>query len=168
MSTGKSPKILIIFVALIVLTAILCIGCTRIKDLTEDKAYLTPIPKTTLEAFQFGQPVKTKLQAVIATHGMQMLHTNWVGQPMVIFADNMEYKEALHRIDPLNSTDYYDPTPSDTPVWLVVFKGEYTITEPLGTETPLYSGCGFALINAKDGNEMRAGTNFCERLDLAP
>jgi hypothetical protein len=138
-----------------------------VRNLTEDKSYVTPIPQATLGAFQFGQPVKTKLQAVIVAQKWGLtFHMDWVKQPIAIFAETMKYEDARRRVEGPGSTSYYDPIPSDTQVWLVVFKGEYTLTEPLGTITAPFSGCGYAVFSIKDGSGMLSGTNSCESLNL--
>jgi hypothetical protein len=168
MSFRNSIKAFIIFTALIPFLAISTAGCAKIRGLVQDDSYLTPIPQTTLDAYQYGQPVETRSQAVIvAQMGGLPFHTNFIDRPVVIFAEKMDYGEALRRIERSRPTTYFDPTPLDTPVWLVVFKAEYTLTEPLGTISPPYSGCALALVQAEDGGPMRFGTGPCENLDLA-
>jgi hypothetical protein len=155
-----------IFSGVCVIIAIMNSGCSMIRDMTEDKSYLTPVPQATIDAYLLDQPLNTKLQAVIAAQkGILTFHRNWIRQPIAIYAEKMIYKDAINRVDKPGSTDYYDSTPSDTLIWLVVFKGEWTYTEPLGTVTPPLSGCAFAIINV-DGNEMRAGDSSCETLNL--
>jgi hypothetical protein len=76
---------------LISIIAILCAGCARITDLTEAKAYQTPIPQATMDAYQYGQPVKTRLEAVVAAWkgGMLTFHVNWAKQPDAIYAEEL-------------------------------------------------------------------------------
>lgn len=152
---------------LILFTIILNTGCARFRDLTEDKSYLTPVPQATLDAYRSGQPVKTRLESVIAAQtGIMTFHTDWVGKPTAIYAEAMVYKEAIRRTEQPGSTTYYDPTPPDKLVWLVVFEGMVTITGPLGTANPTISGCTYSVLDAKDGMGMIAGTLSCERLRL--
>ena len=53
----------------IVIAIILLIGCSTAAGQgtgTEDTAYLTPIPRETLQAYQFDMPIRDKMEAVIA------------------------------------------------------------------------------------------------------
>jgi hypothetical protein len=167
MSIRNFLKIFLHSAAPVALIAILSTGCARFGHLTEDKSYLTPIPQATLDAFQFGLPVKTKLQAVIAAQkGILTFHMDWVGQPVAIFAETMTYEQARQRVEGPDSTSYYDPTQLDTQVWLVVFRGEFSLIEPLGTKTPPTTGCGYVVLNVKDGSGMRAGSGPCKSLNF--
>jgi hypothetical protein len=142
-------------------------GCDRIKDLTEDKSYLTPLPQAALDAFQPGQLVQTRLQAVIAAQeGILTFHRNWISQPAAIFAEKMDYEAALQFLKQPETSDHYDPTPLNTPVWLVVFEGKWRIIAPLGTLTAPFSGCAYVVLNADDGMGMRVHDNSCEALNL--
>jgi hypothetical protein len=88
LAAGVRRIILYFFLAFF---AILSDGCGKIKVITEDKAYLTPVPEATLDAFRFGQPVMTKLQAVIAAQaGIRTTHMEWVGPPVAISAEEMD------------------------------------------------------------------------------
>jgi hypothetical protein len=169
MMNWNLPMKFMFFIVLIPIIATLSAGCARIKDLTVDKAYLTPIPQGTMDAYQYGQPVKTRLQAVMAAWkgGILAFRQNWAKQPDAIYAEEMSYKEVLPRFEilglPSNSS-----VPLNTRVWLVVFKGDYTISGPDGSETLPFSGCGFAVIGAENGEGIQAGNIACEKLNLVP
>ena len=56
-------------VALIVIVTILLMGCSTSAGqgtATDDTAYQSPIPRETLQAFQWDTPVRNKMEAVIA------------------------------------------------------------------------------------------------------
>lgn len=136
MSNTYHYKIFTVFAALITLTGTSSAGCARIKDLSEGKSYLTPIPQATLDAYRSGQPVRTRQQAVIAAQqDIFMFHKDWESRPAAIFAERMDYEAALQFFEQPESSYFYDPTPLNTPVWLVVFEGEWRHIAPLGTLT---------------------------------
>jgi hypothetical protein len=78
----------------------------------------------------------------------------------------MKYSEAIQHIEQSEANSHNDPTPKDTKVWLVVFKGELTITTPLGASTEPNFGCAYAVINSKDGLGFQFGSTSCHNLDL--
>jgi hypothetical protein len=136
MSARSLLKKITALAGLIAFIGIPSAGCTSIKDLSEGKSYLTPVPQATLDAFRPGQPVQTKLQAVTAAQqGIFTFHKDWDRRPAAIFADRMDYEAALQFFEPPESSYYYDPAPLNTPVWLVVFEGEWRHIAPLGTLT---------------------------------
>ena len=109
----------------------------------------------------------SRLQAVmVAQQGVFTFHRNWISQPAAIFAEKMGYEAALQFFEQADSSDYYDPTPLNTPVWLVVFEGEWRITAPLGTLTAPFSGCGYVVLNADDGEGMTTWDYSCDALNL--
>jgi hypothetical protein len=155
--------------SLVAVIVILSTGCSRIKGRNEDKSYLTPIPYAALDAYEFGQPVKTKLQAVMAARkGDLTFHTHEVGWPPAIFVESMDYQEAIRRVEQPGTSSYVDPNLSHAPVWLVVLKGKWTITDPSGKDIGPISGCGYAVVDAKDGDKWEAGILACEKLNLHP
>jgi hypothetical protein len=72
-----------------------------------------------LDSYQFGQPVKTKLQAVIAAQKGELTFPPYrISRPTAIFVESMDYQEAIHRVEQPGSTTYYNPNLSDTSAWL--------------------------------------------------
>jgi hypothetical protein len=139
-------------------------ACTRPEAF--DRAYLTPMPQATLEAYQPGQPVRTRLQAAIAGQAtiLHALHMEWDTPPRVVYAEEMAFEQAWkrsHAADPLPPNGL----PPDTPAWLVVFTGEFKIAPSPGTPIP-GAGCAYTIFIATDGEVKATGSRPCENLDL--
>jgi hypothetical protein len=167
MSARKVLPVFTVLIAMVILTVFVAAILARLRDRARENAYRTPIPQERLSAFQRGQPVNTRLEAVIAAHyGIGETRLDWGREPEAIFAEKLAYSDALQRIEQPDTESYYDPVPTDTPVWLVVFKGEFTLTDPRGTVIAPFSECAYALINAQDGSRLRAGARECKSLKV--
>jgi len=110
---------------------------------TEDAYYLTPIPEGTIESFQEGTPVVTKLQAVIAARAyLRSTRLYFQETPRVIFVQE-------------------DPPGA----WQVVFEGDYQVIgpDPEHTVTPPAPkhGCVLLEFEAKGGQGLRVKTVEC-------
>ena len=160
---NKTAAYLTLFVTIISINT----GCDRIRDLKENKAYLTPIPRATIDAYPYNRPVKTKLQAVIAAQ-QESFHMDWTSPPTAIFTQEMKYEDALQKIEQPGTYSYVEPERLQVKVWLVVFEGDWTITDPLGTTIGPISGCTCVVVDAGDGSvvDTVSGHNLCDTLDL--
>jgi len=91
----------IVYCITILTAAILLAGCSFFSGqgtATEDTAYLTPIPRETLQAYQWDTPVRNKMDAVI--HARLSLDTtalNYTEEPKVVLAEEMRFKDARRR-----------------------------------------------------------------------
>src|SRR4030067_2011629 len=81
----------------ILTTAILLMGCSTSAGQgspTEDTAYLTPIPKETLQAYQWDTPVRNKMVAVIlARLSLDTTRLSYTAEPKVVLAEEMRFEE---------------------------------------------------------------------------
>lgn len=124
-------------------------------------------PTSHFDAFEFGNPVTTRVEAVIAARKWGIsLHMKFPDEPTVIFVEQMSYREAKLRTEK-PGTPYYDPNPPDAMVWLVVFEGDYALTLPGGAVSPLRSGCEHVIVNAADGMPKESGAHSCDGYDLS-
>jgi hypothetical protein len=165
LSTFSTPKITLGLLIFLLVGS----SCRAIIDSTEDKTYLTPVPRATLDAFQYDQPIETKLQAVIASQRrIETTHINWLESPQVILVKRMFYKEVIERLEESENETFHDPISPEVSVWFVVFKGKMSITEPLGKTTEPGNLCAFAIINPENGEGYRYGSRNCSRINIDP
>lgn len=144
-------------------------GCRGSIDSTEDKTYLTPAPEATLHAYRFDQPIETKLQAVIASQRrIETTHINWLEPPQVFFVEIMAYREVTERLEESVTETFHPSLSPETSVWFVVFKGEMSLTEPLGKTTEPGNSCAFTILNPESGEGYRYGTRNCSKINIDP
>ena len=86
----------------IVIAAILLMGCSTFtgqSTATEDTAYLTPIPRETLQAYQWDTPVRNKMDAVIlARLTLDTTALSYTEEPEVVLAEEMRCEDARKHI----------------------------------------------------------------------
>ena len=156
----------------LVIAAILLIGCSTPAvqvTATEDTAYLTPIPRETLQAYQWDTPVRNKMDAVIhARLSLDTTRLSYAEEPKVVLAEEMRLEDARkHIVQPaVINTD--EDQPGDMKVWLVIFEGEWQTIVPLpaGTEHPVTPepvpyGCVYVIIAQNDSSYSEIGTTEC-------
>jgi hypothetical protein len=131
----------------------------------EDPTYLTPIPESTLAAFDWEVPIENKLQAAIAglaNLGTSRLH--YVETPRVVLVDKLKPEEA-HQRTAQHGVLNTDSIPEDRRVWLVVFEGDYQIIPPDPVDTftprPPIHGCSFVIMDPNDSSWSEIGTMDC-------
>ena len=159
-------------VGLIVTALILIMGCSPFSGqgaATEDTAYLTPIPKETLQAYQFDTPVRSKMDAVIAARlSLDTTRLSYTDEPKVVLAEEMSFEDARRRVAQpgfLNVINT-EEIPGDTQVWLVLFEGNWQMTgpapeEPITPEPPTH-GCVYIIIlDPNDLMRTQFGTTKC-------
>lgn len=151
-----------IWICLILLTS-----CTGIpfRLLREDQSYLTPIPESTLKAYQQETPITTKLQAVIAAR--VLLSTSRmedIQPPQVIYVQRMTLAEAIKKTEK-PGVQTFENIPAQTPVWLVIFQGDWQLHPPLPgvTATPLppFHGCQYVWIAESNNGYAATGDIGC-------
>jgi len=93
----------IVYCITILTAAILMVGCSTFAKqgtATEDTAYLTPISRETLQAyqFQFGSPIEDRMQAVfVARLILDTTRLSYTEEPKVVLAQEMRFKDARRR-----------------------------------------------------------------------
>ena len=159
-------------IVLIVIATILLTGCSTFAGqgaATEDTAYLTPIPRETLQAYQWDTPVRNKMDAVIlARLSLDTTALIYTEEPKVVLAEEMSCEDARkHIIQPgVINTD--EDQPGDMKVWLVIFEGDWQISgpPPAGTEHPVTPepvpyGCVYVIIDQNGSCHGEIGTTEC-------
>jgi hypothetical protein len=138
---------------------------TKDTTTTEDITYLTPIPESTLAAYDWQAPIENKLQAVVA--GLAKLGTTrlqYASTPKVISVEKISLEEAHRRTDQIGVIEN-EIRPAAMLVWLVVFEGEYQIIppDPEHTITPPSPahGCSFVIMDPNDPSGSEIGTMDC-------
>jgi len=132
----------------------------------EDDRYLTPIPRSTFEAYRDTQHIANRLDAVIAARKkLEEPHLRYVGEPHVILAERMLLSEA-RRLFPETWTDAPENHLPDPQVWLVVFEGDWQIDSPPEaerTQTPglPFHACTYALFENPAGGPSALGNRVC-------
>ncbi len=150
-------------ILLVISACLLAMGCSA----SEESVYLTPVSAATLSAYEYksGAPVKNKLDAVIiARIYMQDWRIGSVGDPQVIYAEQIRYEEVYQKV----GRRVTDDLPKDTMVWLVIFEGEWQLIFPIPNEQgiidtpePPYHGCAFYLFAANGEGRITGGTITC-------
>ena len=104
----------------IVIATILLTGCSTFAGqgtATEDTAYLTPIPKETLQAYQWDTPVRNKMDAVIlARLSLDTTALRYTEEPKVVLVEAMRLEEARKYIVELGVIQIYVDTPGNAKV----------------------------------------------------
>ena len=160
-------------IVLIVIAAILLMGCSTFtgqSTATEDTAYLTPIPRETLQAyqFQFGSPTEDKMQAVIVSRFiLDTTRLSYTETPKVLSAEEVRFEDARRRVAQPGflRVIHSEEMPGDTKVWLVLFEGDWRMTGPAPEEPitpgPPTHGCVYVIIDANDNGANQFGTTEC-------
>jgi len=135
-------------------------GCIFSPGPPSDDSFLKPIPEATLQAFQFGTPIETRLQAVIAARreiGASV--EKYSDIPQVVSVEEMKYVQAISRLGEIVSR-VDESHPESQKVWMVVFLCEVHLTPPTPDQTPLASqSCTFVILNQQDGHALLQGNN---------
>lgn len=86
----------------------------------------------------------------------------WLETPVPVVVQKMSFAEA-HKWIPMLSEEGDRFWGSETPVWLVVFKGAWIPVDPAQPNLPpvTYPGCLLVLFRAADGNLIAAGDTLC-------
>jgi len=155
----------------IVIAAILLTGCSTPAGqgaATEDTAYLTPIPKETLQAYQWDTPVRNKMDAVIVARlSLDTTALNYTEEPKVVLVEAMRLEQTRKYIVQPGVIEIYVDTPGNAKVWLVIFEGDWEISGPSPdpehpvTPEPPSHGCVYVIIEAKGGSHGEIGTTEC-------
>ncbi|TAH51986.1 MAG: hypothetical protein EYC68_08675 [Chloroflexota bacterium] len=127
---------------------------------SEEINNLDSISEPTLAAFQFGEPITTKQQAVIAARlGINASRLHFVGEPRAVRVEEMTRKQAEQIVRSSNQGAIDATSPTDLPVWFVVFESIYHITPPGPDASPLPQkhGCVFVILNSQDGAPLQVG-----------
>ena len=135
-------------------------GCIVSSQPPEDDSFLEPIPEATMQAFQFGYKVETRLQAVIAARReIEYTGKNYINIPQVVSVERMNYARALSRVEDAVSRVGVDH-PENLNVWLVVFlcETQSPLTTPEQAPEPSQS-CTFVVLNEQDGHAMLTGSS---------
>jgi len=160
----------------IAIAIILLMGCSTIAGqgtATEDTTYLTPIPRATLQAYQFDTPIRNKMDAVIVARlSLDTTRLSYTEEPEVVFVEEMRLEDALKRIAQpgfLRVINTYEDKSGDTKVWLVLFEGDWQMTSPPPehpvTPEPPSHGCVYIVIDATGNRysefDITFGTTEC-------
>ena len=160
---AKNKKVLAVLVAMI--GSIFLVNCLISTETPESNVYLTPIPKSTWEAYREKRPLNTKYDAVLeATQYIYYSRMTFTqSPPRVVFAEEMTLVDAKNLIpkDPGEVYSYED-RPDDTKVWLVIFEGSWQIAPPDGDLLPLESGCIYTIIDANQMSHNQGRTAKCQ------
>ena len=156
----------------IVISTILFMGCSTFagQDIaTEDTAYLTPIPRETLQAYQFDTPVRNKMEAVIAARRSldNTIYMFYTEEPAVLSVEEMRLEDALKRVAQAGVFNTSEERLGDRKVWLVIFEGEWQEIvppapgHPVVTPEPPSHECVYVIIDQNDVNSSEGGTMKC-------
>ena len=108
---------------LILVVSIFLASCSSSK--IEDNSYLTPIPESTLSAFQENRsyPIKNKFDAVLVAHYFIFQQSD----SFVLSQDDLRVRsvEKTNLIDVHEFLGYKTDTVEDTQVWFVTFDGSW-------------------------------------------
>ena len=154
-----------------VIATILLTGCSTFAGqgaATEDTAYMTPIPKETLQAYQWDTPVRNKMDAVIlARLSLDTTRLSYTETPKVLSVEEMSLEDARKRVAQPGVFKTYEEGSGDAKVWLVLFEGDWQMTgpppDPEHPETlgPPSHGCVYVIIDQNDGSQGEIGTIEC-------
>jgi len=157
----------------ILTTAILLLGCSTSAGQgspTEDTAYLTPIPKETLQAYQWDTPVRNKMDAVIlARLSLDTTRLSYTAEPKVVLAEEMRFEDARRRVAQRGVINTFEERSGDAKVWLVLFEGDWQISgpppdpeNPITPEPPSH-GCVYVIIDQDGSSHGEIGTTECSQ-----
>ena len=131
--------------------------------------YLTPVSFETIAAYEkVGSPIKNRLDAVInAQISMQGSRLGFVGNPQVVYAEKINFKEAIKRVKA--GDQFLSQHPVDKKVWLVIFEGELQWIFPMPDDQGIvptsahpYHGCMYSINGADGGGASIVGDVSCE------
>jgi hypothetical protein len=156
----------------IVVATILFIGCsasTGQGTTTEDTAHLTPIPKETLHAYQFGSPIDDRSEAVtVAWLSLDTTRLSYTETPKVLLAEEARFEDARRQVaqTPFFRMTSAEEIPGDTKVWLVLFEGDWQLTGPPPEDTvtlePPSHACVYVIIvDPYDMSRTQIGSTKC-------
>ena len=147
----------------VLLCLILLVSCAEIQTpfQTEEQPFRTPIPESTLMAYQSGTPIANELQAVIAARALLLTsRMEYIQPPEVIDVQRITLAEAKKK-----TAQSYDDIPPETPVWFVVFKGNWQLHPPSPgitvTPPPPYQGCQYVWIAEANNGYAATGNIDC-------
>jgi len=124
---------------------------------TKDDSYLTPIPESTLSAFQENRsyPIKNKFDAVLVARYFIAQQSD----SFVLSQDDLRVRsvEKTNLIDVYKFLGYKTDTVEDTQVWFVAFDGSWQTISLAGDISPTKTGCMYVYLNVKD--PMQKGLN---------
>src|SRR3989304_3760938 len=116
----------------ILTSAILLMGCSTSAgpgSPTEDTAYLTPIPKETLQAYQWDTAVKNKIDAVIlARLSLDTTRLSYTAEPKVVLAEEMRFEDVRRRVSQRGVITTFEERSGEAKVWLGLFEGGWQIS----------------------------------------
>ena len=155
------------FISCLFLWLILLVSCTTLPApfQTEDQTFRTPIPESTLLAYQAGTPTANKLQAVIAARVLlSSTRLDNIQTPEVINVQRMTLAQATKKAAKPGVENFED-IPPETPVWFVVFKGNWQLHPPSPgitvTPPPPYKGCQYVWIAEANNGYAATGEINC-------
>lgn len=150
------------------LVAVLVIGCSSFNvpsGAKDDTSYLTPVSTQTLERFRFDAPIKNKTEAAIAAQlilSSTRLRPN--ANPQIVSVEELALAEARRRVARAGVFVNED-RPADTPVWLIVFEGEWQVFPPDPSHTitpaPPSHGCVYVMLDGNDPGRSEVGGIEC-------
>lgn len=163
----------------IVIATILLSGCSTFAGqgvATENTAYLTPIPKETLQAYQWDTPVRNKIDAVIhARLSLDTTRLSFTEEPKVVMAEEMSCDAARKHIVQPGVIRTYEERSEDAEVWLVLFEGDWLITGGPPPEHPVTSGppspshgCVYVIIDQNGSCQGDFGTGEIGTTECSP
>ena len=160
----KTASMVLVVIATILLTG--CSTFTGQSTATEDTAYLTPIPKETLQAYQWDTPVRNKMDAVIlARLSLDTTALSYTEEPKVVLAEAMRLEEARKYIVQPGIIKTYEERSEVAKVWLVIFEGDWQFTGPPPedpvTPGPPSHGCVYVIIDQNGSCHGEIGTTEC-------
>lgn len=135
-------------------------GCIFSSDPPEDGSFLEPIPEATLQAFQIGHKIETKLQAVIAARrALEASAMNYSNVPQVVSVEKLNFERAFSRVEKAVSR-VGEAHPGNIRVWMVVFLCEIQVPLSTPEQDPVSSqNCTFIIINEQDGSAILQGSS---------
>ena len=151
--------------ALIISFVIGCSSSGVLNEARESTSYLTPLSTQTLEAFRSDSPIKNKTEAVIAARvTLRYTRLRSSADPQVVSVEELALAEARRRVARAGVFVNED-RPADTPVWLIVFEGEWQVFPPDPSHTitpaPPSHGCVYVMLNANDPGRSEVGSMEC-------
>jgi len=130
----------------ILVISIVLAGCSSPE--TKDDSYLTPIPESTISAYQENQdyPINNELEAVIAARHIMATDQSFVLSQdiQVVSVEKTTFLDVYKRFN--YGTDHLE----DAQIWFVVFKGSWQFILSSGKLAPLKTGCIYAELKVND------------------
>ncbi len=150
------------------LVTVLVIGCSAFNvpsGTSEDTTYLTPVSTQTLAAFRSDSPIENKMEAAIAARStLSGTRLRFTLDPRIVSVEELALAVARRRVARAGVSINED-RPANTPVWLIVFEGEWQVfpPDPSHTITPASPshGCVYVLLDANDPGRSEVGPIEC-------